>query len=133
MSSSKMSFAKWILLFLSTYAIFDIIFVGLAGLALSLSPRNLIEPLSLIFLCGVIASVLIYWTRESYYQPKSCARRLALTFFVYLVLFMSTLIFSAVRNGLVSKASFLSGFVYLVCPGATIAAIFVYFAALNKL
>jgi hypothetical protein len=133
MSNSKVSFGKWILVSLLTYTVFDLIFVSLAGLALSLSPRNLMQPFALIFCCGVIASTLLYWTRESYGQPKSCACRLALSFFVYLLLFMSVLIFGAMKNGFISRHSLLAAFALFVCPGSTIAAVVVYFTARNKL
>jgi tetrahydromethanopterin S-methyltransferase subunit C len=126
MADSKYSIAKWMLPFLFTYAVFDVIFVGLVGLTLGLSMQKLLEPFALIFGCGVIASTLVYWTRGSCRQPASFALGLALSLFIYMGLFMSVLLFSAARNGFISRTSFLSDFISIVIPGSIVSAVVVY-------
>ena len=133
MTDSRPNILKWMLLFPSTYAIFDVAFVGLVGLSLRLSIQKLLEPFALIFFCGVLASVLTYWARNSYRQPRSGAVRLSLGFFVYLGLFMSVLLFSAAKNGIIANASLLPDFISIVCPGSIIAAVVVYFSARSRL
>lgn len=133
MSTSMPSFGKWMSLFLLVYLAFDLAFVCLARLALDIASRYLLQSFVLILACGIIASFLTYWTRQAYDRPALCGFRLALSFFVYLMMFMSALLISGARSGLISRESILSNFISIICPGSAIAAIAVYFAAKNKL
>lgn len=129
----KIGFGKWLLVCLVTYALFDVAFVGLAGLALNLSPRSLLLPYVMLFSCGLLLTVLLYWTRQSYDRPKSCATRLAFSIFTYLLIFMSVLIFSVVRIGILSQSTGLDAYAPYILPGSLIAAMVVYFMARTKL
>lgn len=133
MRNTSISFERWMSRFLLAYVVFDLLFVGLASLVLHFTFRNLLQSFALIFVCGVIASILTYWTREAYDKPGLCALRLALSFAVYLLLFMSTLLVSAARSGLIPRASIVPDFISLICPGSAIAAVAVYLSARSKL
>lgn len=128
-----MSLIKWFLLFLLTFAVFDAAFVGLAGLALNLSFRSLLQPYVMIFCCGLILSVLLYWTRQSFDRPKSCAIRFSLTVCSYLLLFMFVVLLSAARVGIISQSAELNDYAPYICLGSVITGSMVYFMARKKL
>lgn len=127
------SFGKWLLVSLVTYALLDAAFVGLFGLALSLPFRSLLLPYMLFLYCGLVLTILLYWARESYERPRSCAIRLAFTIFSYLLLFMSALLISAVREGIVLQSTALNHYAPYLLPASLVAAIQVYAMAFKRL
>lgn len=120
-------------LFLICYLVFDLVFVGMARLALNIAPHYLLQVFASIFACGIIASVLTYWTREAYHRPIMCALRLTLSVFVYLTMFMSALLIGATESGLIQRTSMMADFILIIIPGSAIAAVAVYFPAKSKL
>lgn len=128
-----MNFGRWMSIALITYAAMDAIFVGLGGLALNLSFRSLWLPFGMFFLVGVLLTVLLYWTRQSYDRPKSCAMRLAFTIFSCSLTFMLALVFSAMRLSILSQSTALNDYAPYALPGSLVAATVVYLMARKKL
>ncbi|MDE2465403.1 MAG: hypothetical protein KGO02_17075 [Alphaproteobacteria bacterium] len=132
MADGQITFSKWILVSVSTYAVFALVAIGLGALALNIPAQNLILPFGLIMLAGVVASGMVYWARQVLNEPKSWAIRFALSVFVFSLLFMSALIFSASRNGFIPRGSVLLDVSSFAFPGSAIGAIVVYFMARNR-
>jgi hypothetical protein len=128
-----MKFAQWVLAFFATYAALATILVGLASQILSLSFQSLILPFMMLLGCGLLLSFLVYWVRQSYERPKTCALRFALVVFVYLQLFALVILLSASSIGILSRVTLLHDFIPLLAPGAAISASVAYVLTLKQL
>ena len=102
------TFWRWTFLFLVPYGIGNTILVALVGLALHLQPRSLLIPYLMLSCCGFVAASLIYWARQSFDRPRSGSVRFALAIFLVLNLHLGTLLFSAVKVGILSATSALN-------------------------
>jgi len=126
MSGSQVGFAKWLLVFLSTYALTDALLVGLVGTALGIAMGHLVISFLLLMVAGAVASALVYWARKVRDEPRLWALRFAVSVFVFFVLFMSAVMFSAAQDGFLPRADLLSHFILLVLPGSMIGSVSVY-------
>jgi hypothetical protein len=114
------------LLFIATYSAIVAAFVGLACLAFALSLRSLMLPFMILLGCGLLLSVFVYWVRQSYSRPKTCAIRFALVVFFYLQIFALAIGFGAVKVGILSLPAALEYYTPLLLPGAAISSVVVY-------
>lgn len=124
---------RWIFIFLGTYAVGVGVFVGISGLALSLSFRSLFLPYVMLLYCGLVFALLMYWVRQSYDRPKSCALRLTLAVFLYLQMLSLVLGFSVIKLGIVSCAIILNDTVPIILVGSAITCVVVYVTARRRL
>ncbi len=131
-SLRPISFARWVLAFLASYAVMGLIFVGLAGLAMNLFPGQLLLPYVMLLCSGLTAAVLTFWARQAYDRPKACAIRLALASFFGSNLFMLTVLVSVVKLGVLQEST-AYGYAPYILPGSALGAISVYVVARKKL
>jgi hypothetical protein len=92
------------------------IFVGLAGLILSIRPRSLLVPYTTLLYCGLVLSPLLYWARLSRKRSQSYALRFAIAIFFYLQAIVLALGFSAIKLNILSQAEAVSDFGLLIVP-----------------
>jgi hypothetical protein len=83
--------------------------------------------------CGFVASVGIYWARQSYNRPKSGAIRLALAILVFLNLYLGALLFSAVKFGFLSSDDAINNYAPYILPVSILGSVGVYMAAKESL
>ena len=126
---APMTFGRWTSLALIPWAGGQAVFVALVGVALNLPIRTLLLPYLLLVWCGYVGVVLIYWARQLYDRPRSCAIRFALAIFFFLNLYMSVLLLSAVKVAILSAGSALNGYGPFILPGSALSAIAVYWRA----
>ena len=131
----QFTFWKWNALFLASYGASHVILVVLAGLALNLNLGAKIWP-DLFFPmlgCGFVGSALMYWSRQSYDQPKAGAIRLALAILVFLNLYLGILIVSALKLGILSSRDALNSYAPYILPTSILGSIAVYMVARRSL
>jgi hypothetical protein len=130
-NAKKMSFGRWLAIFMLAWVVFDLIVVGSGGLFFSLSPVNLLRPFILIFWCGVVAAVLMYWARESGW-PGSIALRFGLATAAYFQCFGLALLFSASSVAILSRSAWIE-YAPTISIGSIFGGIAVYFTVRKKL
>jgi hypothetical protein len=128
---AQFTFFRWNALFLTTYAVAHATLVALASLALNhkFGAGIWVVLFLPLMACGFVASVLIYWARQSYDRPKSGAIRLGLAILVFLNLYMGVLLFSAVKLGFLSSGDAVNSYAPYILPGSILGSVAVYMAA----
>lgn len=132
MPSSRVRIAKSGLIFICLVAIFDLIVIGIPGLALGLSPRILVLPFVLMCLSTLIGLALIYWSRRTFGRPRLFAFRFAFSALIYALLFMLGLLYSAEREGPISNDALLHTAFSAICLVSISAGVSVYFSLRNR-
>jgi hypothetical protein len=132
MTTKPISFIKWNLLFLTTYAALTVIFVGLVDHFLHSSFDLLLLPMALLFGCGTLFSLLVYWALRSRGKAQVFPIRFALGSFVYLQLFAAVLGFGASRVGVVSRSTLLHDYFPAILPGAVVTSVVIYLWARKR-
>jgi hypothetical protein len=124
---------KWTLIFLATYSVLSAVLVAAVGRIFDVPVRSLALPFAMVAACGLPFSFLIHWVRRSYARPRTCAARLALAVFFYLLLFASVIGFSAVKVGIVSNSTIFHYVLPTLVPGAAISSATAYYLAIKRL
>jgi hypothetical protein len=132
MTTKPMNFVKWNFLFLITYATLTVIFVALVDHFLHSSFGQLLRPMALLFGCGVLFSLLVYWALRSRGRPEVFPVRFALGSFVYLQLFAVVIGFGASRVGVVSQSTLLHDYFPALLPGAVVTSAVIYLWARKR-
>jgi hypothetical protein len=76
--------------------------------------------------CGLVLSPLLYWARCAREQPRSCAIRFGIAFFLYLQVLMLALGFSAIRLGILSRTAALNDYAPLMVPFSALTSLVLY-------
>ena len=122
----RVNFAKWTVVIFVANAVGTAIFTGLAGLALNLPARTLWVPYTMLLFCGLVLSPLLYWARLAREQPKSCAIRLAITFFLYSQVVMLALGVGAIRLGILSSTEEVDYYAPCMIPFTALTSVLTY-------
>ena len=132
---AQFTFLRWNALFLTGYAVIHAVLVVLAWLALNhkVGARIWVVLYLPLMWCGFVASVGIYWARQSYDRPKCGATRLALAILPVLNLYMGVLLFSAVKLGFLSSGDAINNYAPYILPVSILASVGVYMAAKESL
>ena len=129
----SVNFGIWTGVIFVGHAIGMAIFIGLAGLILSIPARRLLVPYTTLAYCGLVLSPLLYWARLARERPKSCAVRFGIAMFLYLQVLMLALGLGAIRLGIVSQAAALNDYAPFMIPFSALASVLVYIAARQML
>ncbi len=129
MGKDRVKFGTWMLVVLSGHTIGAAIFLGLAGLVLSMSVRMLLVPFAMFSYCGLVLAPFLYWARLARESPRVCARRFATAIFFYLQVVMLALGFSAVKLGILSQHTALNDYGPFMLPFSALASACSYYAA----
>ena len=135
---AKFTFLRWNAMFLTAYAVAHAILVAIASLAsLALNHRLGARIWVVLYLplmwCGFVASVLVYWARQSYDRPKPGAIRLTLGILGFLNMYLGALLFGAVKLGFLSGSDALNNHAPYILPVSILASVGVYLAARKSL
>ncbi len=125
-NSMAQGFVKWTLIFFFTFAAYEGVAIGFAGLILHLSLTKLVIPYIMLLFSALVTGPLIYWSRLSYHRPKSFARRFSFAIFVGSNVFMAAVAFDVIKLGILSRSSVLQNYVPWILPTASIAFAMVY-------
>jgi hypothetical protein len=129
----SVNFGIWTAVIFIGHAIGMAIFVGFAGVILSIPTRRLLVPYTILACCGWVLSPLLYWARESRERPKRCAIRFGVAVFLYLQVLMLALAFGTIRLGLLSHAAILNDYAPFMMPFSALASALVYFVTRRML
>ena len=126
-------FSKWMIIGLITYVFIEIIFIGVVDLSLNVALQSLALPFGMLFIVGIMLTMLLYWSRQSYGRPKACAMRFAFTIFSCSLAFMMALLLSAIKIGILSELSAVNDYAPYALFASFVGATVVYFMARKKL
>lgn len=129
----SVKFATWTAVIFVGHAIGMAIFVGLAGVILSVPIRRLVVPYTTLVYCGLVLAPLLYWARLSRERPKSCAIRFGIAMFFYLQVLMLALGFGAIRLGILSLAAAINGYALPMVVFSALASALLYLVARQML
>jgi hypothetical protein len=124
--SGSVNFGTWTVVIFIAHAIGMSIFVGLAGVILSIPARRLLVPYIVLVCCGLVLSPLLYWARLSRERPKSCATRFGIAIFLYLQVLMLALGFGTITLGILSRSAALNDYAPFMIPFSVLVSVLVY-------
>jgi hypothetical protein len=130
---NSVNFGLWTVVIFVGHAIGMAIFIGLAGILLSIPARSLLGPYTTLVYCGLVLSPLLYWARLARERPKSCAIRFGIAMFLYLQVPMLALGFGTIRLGILSQAEVLNGYAPFMVSFSALVSFLIYIAARQML
>lgn len=129
----SVKFGTWTAVIFVGHAIGMAIFVGLAGVILSVPIRRLVVPYTTLVYCGLVLAPLLYWARLSRERPKSCAIRFGIAMFFYLQVLMLALGFGTIRLGILSLAAAINDYALPMVVFSVLASALLYLVARQML
>lgn len=130
---SSVNFGVWTAVIFIGHAIGMAIFVGLAGVILSVPIRRLVVPYTTLVYCGLVLAPLLYWARLSRERPRSCAIRFGIAMFLYLQVLMLALGFGTIRLGILSLAAAINDYALPMVVFSVLASALLYLVARRML
>ncbi|HZT73831.1 MAG TPA: hypothetical protein VE996_09290 [Terriglobales bacterium] len=131
--AGSVNFATWTAVIFVGHGIGMAIFVGLAGVILSVPLRRLVVPYTTLVYCGLVLAPLLYWARRSRERPKICAMRFGISMFLYLQVLLFALGIGAVKLGILSVATALDDYAVPMVVFSVLASFLVYLIARQML
>jgi hypothetical protein len=131
--ADRVNFGIWTTAIFVGHAIGMAIFIGVAGVILSIPPRRLWVPYTTLLYCGLVLSPLLYWARLSRGRPKACAIRFGIAMFLYLQVLVLALGFDTIRLGILSQATALNVYAPFMVPFCLLASVLLYVVARQML